>query len=86
MFMAMFPGLVYSRLEDDTRKRMESSSDVRKTIFEKLTVGVNVYNTDIYQKLAIWLLNVPEEDLKKLKMEDVIGGIGEYIDTTGHLE
>jgi hypothetical protein len=85
MFMAMFLGLVYGRLEENTRKEIESSSDVRKTIFERLTVGVNVNDTDIYQKLAVWLLNVPEEELKKLTVEDVIGGVGEYMDMTGHL-
>lgn len=84
-FMAMFPGLVYGRLEENTREEIESSSDVRKIIFERLTVGVNVYNTDIYQKLAVWLLNVPEEKLKTLTDEDVIGGVGEYMDTTGNL-
>lgn len=84
-FMAMFPGLVYGRLEDNTRKEIESSSEVRKTIFERLTVGVNIDNTDTYQKLATWLLNVPEEKLKKLTIEDVIKGIGEYRDLTGYL-
>lgn len=83
--MAMFPGLVYGRLEDNTRKEIESSSEVRKTIFERLTVGVNIDNTDTYQKLATWLLNVPEEKLKKLTIEDVIKGIGEYRDLTGYL-
>jgi hypothetical protein len=85
MFVAMFPGLVYGRLEENTRKEIESSSDVRRTIFEWLTVGVNVHDTEIYQKLAVWLLNVPEDKLKKLTVEDVIGGVGEYMDTTGHL-
>lgn len=80
MFMAMFPGLVYGRLEENTRKEIESSSYVRKTIFETLTVGVNVRDTDVYQELAVWLLKVPEEKLKKLTVEDVIEGIGEYID------
>ncbi len=60
-FMAMFPGLVYSRLEDNTRKEIESSSEARRVIFEILTVGVNIDNTDIYQKLAEWLLKVKEE-------------------------
>lgn len=85
MFMALFPELVYDRLEENTRKEIESGSDVRKTIFERLTVGVNVNDTDVYQKLAVWLLKVPEEKLKKLTLEDVIGGIGEYMDMTGHL-
>ena len=85
MFMAMFPGLVYGRLEENTRKEIESSSDVRKTIFERLTVGVNVKDTDIYQELAAWLLKVPEEKLKKLTVKDAIKGVGEYIDMSGHL-
>lgn len=85
-FMAMFPGLVYGRLEENTRKEIESSSDVRRLIFERLTVGVNIYDTDIYQKLAEWLLKIEEEKLKKLTMKDVIKGIGEYIDLSGRLE
>lgn len=85
MFMAMFPGLVYGRLEENTRKEIESSSDVRKIIFERLTVGINVRDTDIYQELAAWLLKVPEEKLKKLTVEDVIAGVGEYMDMTGYL-
>lgn len=84
-FMAMFPGLVYGRLEDNTRKEIESSSEVRRIIFETLTVGVNVDNTDIYQKLAEWLLKVKEERLKKLTVEDVIEGFGEYRDLSGYL-
>lgn len=84
-FMAMFPGLVYGRLEDNTRKEIESSSEVRRIIFERLTVGVNIDNTDIYQKLAEWLLKVKEEKLKKLTVEDVIEGFGEYRDLSGHL-
>lgn len=84
-FMAMYPGFVYSRLENKTRKEIESCSDVRRVIFEKLTVCVNVDNIDIYQKLAEWLLKVKEEKLKKLTVEDVIEGIGEYRDLSGHL-
>lgn len=84
-FMAMFPGLVYGRLEENTMKELESSSNIRRTIFERLTVGVNVDDTDIYQKLAEWLLNVPEKKLKTLTIDDVIGGIGEYRDLSGHL-
>lgn len=84
-FMAMFPGLVYGRLEDNTRKEIESSSEVRRIIFERLTVGVNIDDTDVYQKLAEWLLNVPEKKLKKLTVEDVIKDIGEYRDLSGYL-
>ena len=84
-FMAMFPGLVYGRLEENTRKEIESSSEVRRVIFERLTVGVNIGDTDIYQKLAEWLLKVQEEKLKKLTVKDVIEGFGEYRDMSGHL-
>ncbi len=84
-FMAMFPGLVYGRLEENARKEIESSSDIRRVIFERLTVGVNIDDTNIYQKLAEWLLKVPEEKLKKLAVKDVIKGIGEYRDLSGHL-
>lgn len=78
--MALFPELVYGRLEENTRKELESSSGVRKIIFEKLTVGVNVIGTDIYQELAAWLLKVPEKKLKKLTVEEVVEGVGEYRD------
>ena len=85
MFMAIFPGLVYGRLEECTRKDIESSSNVRRTIFENLTVGINVSDTDSYQKLAEWLLKVPEKKLKVLTMDEVVKGIGEYRDLSGHL-
>lgn len=84
-FMAMFPGLVYCRLEEKTRKEIEDSSKARRMIFENLTVGVNISDTDVYQKLAEWLLKVKEEKLKKLTMEDVIKEFGEYRDLSGHL-
>ena len=85
MFVAMFPGLVYGRLEECTRKEIESSSNVRRTIFENLTVGINVSDTDSYQKLAEWLLKVPEKKLKVLTMDEVVKGIGEYRDFSGQL-
>lgn len=85
MFMAMFPGLVYGRLEECTRKDIESSSNVRRTIFENLTVGINVSDTDSYQKLAEWILKVPEKKLKTLTIDEVIEGIGEYRDLSDHL-
>lgn len=85
-FMAMFPGLVYGHLEENTRKEIESSSKVRRMIFEKLTVGVNIYNTDIYQKLAEWLLKVEEEKLKTLTMEDVNKEFRNYRDLSGYLD
>jgi hypothetical protein len=84
-FMAMFPGLVYGHLEENTMEEIESSSKVRRVIFERLTVGVNIDNTDVYQRLAEWLLKVKEEKLKKLTVEDVIKGFGEYRDLSGHL-
>lgn len=84
-FMAMFPGLVYNQLETDTRKQLEESSEVRRITFEKITVGVNVIGTDVYQKIGAWLLTVPEKKLKKLKIKDVVKGAGEYIDESGSL-
>lgn len=86
MFMAMFPGLVYGRLEENTRKEIESSSDVRRLIFERLTIGVNINDTDIYQKLAEWLLKVEEEKLKTLTMEDVNKEFRNYRDLSGYLD
>ena len=85
MFMAMFPELVYGRLEENTRKEIESSSDVRRIIFERLTVGINIKDTDIYQELAAWLLKVPEEKLKTLTIDEVVKGVGEYMDMSGNL-
>ena len=85
MFTAIFPGLVYGRLEEGTRKDIESSSDVRRIIFDMLTVGVNVSDTDSYQKLAEWLLHIQEEKLKTLTIDDVVEGIGEYRDLSGYL-
>lgn len=85
MFMAMFPELVYGHLEENTRKEIESSPEVRRIIFDRLTVGVNIDDTDIYQELATWLLKVSEEKLKKLTVEDVVKGIGEYRDLSGYL-
>lgn len=86
MFMAMFPGLVYGHLKDDTIRQLESGSEVRRIIFEMLTIGVNVIGTDVYQDVAAWLLTVPEENLKTITMEDVIKGAGEYVDESGRLE
>ena len=86
MFMATFPGLVYIRLKDDTRRRLESGSEVRRIVFENLTIGVNVIGTDVYQDVAAWLLTVPEENLKTITMEDAIKGAGEYVDESGRLE
>lgn len=85
MFVAMFPGLVYGHLEDNTRKEIESSSEVRKVIFEKLTVEVNVVGSDVYQQIATWLLTVPEEKLKELTIDDVVDGAGEYRDLSGYV-
>lgn len=85
MFAALFPELVYGYLKVDTRKILESSSDGRKIIFEKITVGVNVISIEVYQNIAEWLLTVPEENLKKITFEDVEKGAGEYIDGNGVL-
>lgn len=86
MFAALFPELVYGYLKEDTRKVLSSSSDVRKAIFEKITVGVNVISIEVYQSIAEWLLTVPEENLKKITFEDVEKGAGEYIDCSGIME
>ena len=85
MFMAMFPELVYDALKKDTQEKFESSSDVRKIIFERLTVGINVTGIDVYQELAEWLLLVPEKKLKTLTVDEVIKGVGEYRDLSGTL-
>ena len=85
MFMAMFPELVSGHLKEETRKQFEKSSDVRRIIFEKITVGVNVISVEVYQNIATWLLTVPDEKLKKLTIEDVTKGAGEYIDESGQL-
>lgn len=85
MFTALFPELVYTYLEEDTKKKLESSSDVRKIIFERVTVGVNVISIAMYQKIAVYLLTVPEEDLKKITFEDVDNGAGGCIDGGGYL-
>lgn len=82
-FMAMFPGLVYNQLETDTRKQLEASSDVRRIIFEKITVNVKVNDMSVYQKIGV--LTVPEKKLKKLTIEDVEKGAGDYIDESGPL-
>lgn len=50
-----------------------------------MTVGVNVKDTDVYQELAVWILKVPEEKLKKLTIKDVVKGVGEYMDMSGIL-
>lgn len=85
MFAALFPELVYGYLKEDTRKILESSSDLRKEIFENITVGVNVISIEVYQNIAEWLLTIPEENLKKITFKDVEKGAGEYIDDRGLL-
>lgn len=85
MFTAMFPELIYGYLNEDTLGELENSSEVRKSIFGKLTVGVNVTSIEVYQDIAVWLLTVPEEELKEITMEDVIKEVGEYVDTSGYL-
>jgi len=85
MFVALFPELIYGHLKEDTRKILESSSDTRKIIFEKITVGANVISVDVYQNIAEWLLAVPEDNLKKITFEDVEKGAGKFIDESGRL-
>ena len=77
--------LIKVHIEKDTLEQLEKSSDVRKTIFYNITVGVNVMGVESYQQVAAWLLTVPEKKLKKLTAEDVMKGAGNYIDDTGYL-
>jgi len=46
---------------------------------------VNVVGTEVYQDIAAWLLKVPEDKLKKITVEDVMKGVGDYVDRTGYL-
>lgn len=85
MFMALFPEIVYSHLREDTRKQLETGSEVRRIIFEMITVGVNVKSMEAYQDVATWLLTVPEKNLNKITLGDVEKGAGGYIDYTWHL-
>lgn len=85
MFMAMFPELAYVHLDENTRKQLESSSEVRKETFERIIVGTNVLSVEVYQSIAAWLLKVPEENLKKLTFEDVENGAGKCFDESGYL-
>lgn len=82
MFMAMFPELMHGYMNEDTLKAFENSSEVRKMIFDKLMVGVNVVSVEVYQYISAWLLTISDEELKELTMEDVIKGVGKYIDTS----
>lgn len=83
--MLLYKDLICNHIEKDTLERLLKSSKIRKTIFDNLTVGVNVVDTAAYQDIAVWLLTVPEEDLKKITLEDVLKGVGNYIDETGYL-
>ena len=56
--------LIKVHIEKDTLEKLEKSSDVRKTIFYNITVGVNVMGVESYQQVAAWLLTVPEKKLK----------------------
>lgn len=85
MFMLLHRDLILNHVEKDTLRELEKSSRVRKVIFDGLTVGVNVIDTEVYQNIAAWLLTVPEEKLKKITLEDVVKRIGNYIDETGYL-
>lgn len=85
MFMLLFEDLISNHVEKDTLEELNKSPDVRKVIFNNLTIGVNVIDTEAYQKIAAWLLTVPEDELKKITLEDVVKGVGNYIDETGYL-
>lgn len=85
MFCMFYEDLVKSHLQEDTLKKIENSSEVRKAIFIWLTVGVNVVSLDAYQDVAAWLLTAPEDKLKALTVRDVVEGAGEYIDGSGYL-
>lgn len=85
MICLFFEGLVRNHLNKDTLEKFDKSSNMRKTIFNNLTLGVNVVSVGIYQDVAAWLLTVPEEKLKELTIEDVIENVGDYIDNSGYL-
>lgn len=85
MICLFFEGLVRNHLNKDTLEKLDKSSNMRKTIFNNLTLGVNVVSVGIYQDVAAWLLTVPEEKLKELTIEDVIENVGDYIDNSGYL-
>lgn len=85
MFMLLHEELILSHIEKDTLEEFEKSSDVRKTIFNNMTIGVNVVDMKAYQDVVAWLLTVPEEKLKEITFADVIKGVGNYMDGTGYL-
>lgn len=84
MFVAMFPELVFRHLNENTRKQIEKSSDMRRCIFEKLTVGMNVMDLEYYQKVAEWLLAVDEDKLRELTFDGAFAAVGHYIDDRGY--
>ena len=83
--MLLHEDLIKMYIEKDTLERLEKSSKVRRIIFNMLTVGTNVMNTESYNDVAAWLLTVPEEKLKEVTMKDVVSGAGNYIDESGYL-
>lgn len=85
MFMLLYEEMIWNHIKKDTLEELKKSSDVRKLIFNKLTVGTNVVDMNAYQDVASWLLTVPEKKLNKITLEDVIKGVGNYIDGTGYL-
>jgi hypothetical protein len=85
MFMLMYEDLIWNHIEKDTLEELNRSSDVRKLIFNNLTVCINVINTEVYQNIAAWLLTIPEDKLEKITFGDVIKNVGSYIDETGYL-
>ena len=72
-------------IRKDTLEQLEKSSNTRRKLFDIITVGVNVVSVESYQKVASWLLTVPEEKLRKITIDDVLAGAGHYIDESGYL-
>lgn len=57
-YMLLCEDFIKNRVEKGTLKELENSSEVRKAIFNNLTVGVNVISTESYQKIAAWLFGI----------------------------
>jgi len=83
--MLLHEDMIWNHIEKDTLEELKKGSKVRKIIFNKLTVGMNVIDTKAYHDVAAWLLTVPEENLKMITFGDVIKGVGNYIDETDYL-
>lgn len=85
MFMFSHERAIWRYIENDTLEELKKSSNTRKAIFNVLTIDTNVISLRAYQDIAAWLLKVPEDELKKITLEDVIQEVGGYIDKTGCL-